>query len=178
MILKCKVCGAQYNRRQIGQKVCGWACAIEYAKIVDKANKAKIVRKETKEKKEKLKTRSDWMKEAQTVFNKWIRMRDDKLPCISCQRHHDGQYHAGHYLTVGARPELRFDEDNCHKQCSVCNNHLSGNLLMYRKNLIVKIGLERVESLEGHHEPLKITIDEIKYKIEFYKAKLKEGAHG
>jgi hypothetical protein len=33
-------------------------------------------------------------------------------------------------------------------QCKKCNYFLSGNLLEYRKNLIVKIGLEAVEKLD------------------------------
>jgi hypothetical protein len=67
---------------------------------------------------------SYFIKQAQHAFNEFIRYRDRDFPCISCGRHHDGQYHAGHFRTTGASPELRFDEDNCHKQCSACNNHL------------------------------------------------------
>ena len=35
--------------------------------------------------------------------------RDFDKPCVSCGNYHQGQWHAGHYLTVGARPELRFE---------------------------------------------------------------------
>ena len=44
---------------------------------------------------------------------------------------------------------------NCHKQCSACNdgNKLSGNIHEYRKGLIKKIGTEKVEWLEGPHDP-------------------------
>ncbi|HDL2201950.1 TPA: recombination protein NinG, partial [Mannheimia haemolytica] len=109
------------------------------------------------------------------IFNKFIRLRDKDLPCISCGRHHQGQWHAGHYKTVGGNPELRFNEDNVHRQCSVCNNHLHGNIVNYRVNLIEKIGLERVEFLERKdHPPLKLTIEQIKDLIKVYKAKCKE----
>lgn len=87
------------------------------------------------------------LNEAQKAFNKYIRLRDAKEPCISCQRHHSGQYHAGHYKTVGARSDLRFHEDNCHKQCAPCNNHLSGNIGEYIGNLINKIGQKRFDAL-------------------------------
>jgi len=80
-----------------------------------------------------------------------VRLRDSG-PCISCQRHHDGQYHAGHYRSVGAMPSLRFNTWNIHKQCSACNNHLSGNMIDYRINLIGKIGQARVDWLEGPQE--------------------------
>ena len=112
-------------------------------------------------------------KAAQTAFNKFIRLRDEKESCISCQNHHKGQYHAGHYKTTAARSDLRFNEDNCHKQCSACNNHLSGNIEHYRPNLIKKIGIKRVEALEVQ-EIIKWDCEmysEIEAK---YKAKLKE----
>ncbi|MBF3208519.1 recombination protein NinG, partial [Pseudomonas aeruginosa] len=51
---------------------------------------------------------------------------------------------------------------NVHKQCAPCNNHKSGDIVNYRINLVRKIGAENVEWLEGPHEPLKLTIDEIK----------------
>jgi hypothetical protein len=70
--------------------------------------------------------------------------------------------HAGHYMSVGARPELRFDENNVNAQCAPCNNHLSGNIVLYRKGLIAKIGLEAVEALEGPHEPKHYTVDDLK----------------
>ena len=105
-------------------------------------------------------------------------MRDEKEACISCGRHHTGQYHAGHYRTVGAAPELRFNELNVHKQCSVCNNHLSGNLIEYRRGLVAKIGIEKVEWLEGKHEAKKYTIDEIIEIKKHYQQKIKDMQNG
>jgi hypothetical protein len=119
-------------------------------------------RKEHKARKEKLKTRGDHAKDAQTEFNKFIRFRDHNLPCISCGRHHSGQYHAGHYRTVGGNPELRFEEFNCHKQCSVCNNHKSGNIVEYRINLAKRISGHTLTWLEGPHKAKKYTIEQLK----------------
>ena len=121
-----------------------------------------------------LKSRGDWLREAQAVFNKYIRLRDAELPCVSCGRFHEGQWHAGHYLSVGAHPELRFNELQVWKQCMPCNAHLSGNQVNYRIELINRIGLDKVEWLEGKHEPLKLTIDEIKVLIAEYKLKIKQ----
>jgi hypothetical protein len=86
---------------------------------------------------------------------------------------HLGQWHAGHYLSTGARPELRFDEQNLHKQCSACNTHLSGNLVLYRAELIRRIGLDEVERLEGPQDPKKYTIDELKAIRDDYRKRLK-----
>lgn len=163
------------------QQVCSMECAIAYSKRKAEEKRKKQEKSDRLEagrrmraRKEALKSRPDWLKEAQKAFNEFIRLRDKDLPCISCGRYHAGQYHAGHYRSVGAYPELRFNEDNVHKQCSVCNNHKSGNAIEYRINLIRKIGLERVEFLERHdHQPLKLSIDEIKELIKFYKAKCK-----
>ncbi|HDL7488863.1 TPA: recombination protein NinG [Yersinia enterocolitica] len=95
---------------------------------------------------------SYFAKQAQQAFNEYIRTRDAGDACVSCGRFHGGQYHAGHYLTVGANPELRFNEDNCHRQCAPCNSHLSGNIEKYTPNLIAKIGQVRFDILMGPHE--------------------------
>jgi hypothetical protein len=114
------------------------------------------------------------MQEAQASFNAWIRARDADKPCISCGRMHDGQWHAGHYLSTGARPELRFEPYNCHKQCAPCNTHLHGNLVLYRTALIERIGLIRVKRLEGPHPPAKLTIEDLRAIRDEYRRKLKE----
>jgi hypothetical protein len=171
---KCKACGEKFEPSKPLQQACGWQCAIVIAgkkRIKDEAKRKNIVKKQIKE---QLKTRSDWMKEAQQSFNSWIRYRDKDEPCISCQRHHQGQYHAGHYRTTKAAPELRFNELNVHKQCSVCNNHMSGNITEYRINLVKKIGVEQVEWLEGKHEAKHYSIEDLKEIKETYKLKLKE----
>jgi hypothetical protein len=130
----------------------------------------KADRKSYRVAKDKIKSRSDWLKEAQVAFNAWIRERDKDLPCISCQRHHKGQYHAGHYRSVGACPELRFEPLNVHKQCSACNNYKSGNILEYRLNLIAKIGQEKVDWIEGKHDPVKYTVEDLREIRDRYRA--------
>jgi len=157
-------------------KVCSDSCAVELLRKTREEAKLKADRTERVEAKkalERLKTRSDWLKDAQVVFNQYIRERDKLEPCISCSRHHQGQYHAGHYLSTGARPNLRFVENNVHKQCQPCNTHLSGNLINYRINLIQKIGVEAVVQLETDFEPKKYTIDDLKEIIKIYRNKVK-----
>ena len=172
----CKGCGEKFAPERPLQIVCGVPCAWAYKAKQD----AKADRRLTREAKAKLKTRRDWLREAQAAFNRFIRLRDAGKPCISCGRHHQGQYHAGHYLSTGARPELRFSELNVHLQCAPCNNHLSGNIVLYRKGLIGKIGQESVDWLEGPHEAKHYSIDELKaIKAEYTrKAKELEKANG
>lgn len=177
---KCKnpACGVSFKPSfSTAQKVCSWACGLAIKDVnQEKARKslAQIERKEIKARKEKLKSRADHMRETQVVFNEWVRLRDAALPCVSCGRHHEGQYHAGHYRTVGATPELRFEPLNVWKQCAPCNTHLSGNLVNYRLSLLQLIGAEQVEWLEGPHEPCKHTIEEIKTIKANYRAKSRE----
>lgn len=173
---RCKACRQTFEKTRPGQLVCDEACGLEFARLKrEKAErvKAKAVRASDRERKEKLKTRSDWLREAQTAFNAWVRERDRDEPCISCQRHHQGAYDAGHYRSRGAMSALRFHPDNCHKQCVPCNQHKSGNIVEYRINLVRKIGTARVNFLEGDHEPEKWAIEEIKAIRDLYREKVR-----
>ena len=148
---KCKACGAMFLPTRPMQATCPTVeCAIAHGKALQ-AKKAKAEAKQTRERIQLIKPRSQLLREAQAAFNAWIRERDRDLPCISCGRHHGGQWHAGHYLSTGARPELRFEPMNVWKQCQPCNTHLHGNLVLYRAELIRRIGQARVEWLEGPH---------------------------
>ena len=147
------------------QRVCSLDCALSIASLAKAKRERKAVvddKKATREKLDAMKPRSDWAKEAQAAFNKWVRLRDAAQPCISCGRHHQGQYHAGHYMSRGARPELAYEPLNCHKQCSPCNTHLSGNIALYRQSLVREIGIEKVEWLEGPHELKHYSADDLK----------------
>jgi hypothetical protein len=184
---KCTGCKCRFPADQLITLPAGkfhtYTCAAEYGKakadnIRDKAIKAKAKKEKSKHAKAKKELtdndRSFQLKKTQSIFNKFIRDRDSKYPCISCNRFHSGQYHAGHYRTVGANPELRFDERNCHKQCSACNNHLSGNIVNYRISLINKMGVDFVEGLESHHPPKRYTLEDLKELQALYKRKTKE----
>ncbi|VVP63090.1 hypothetical protein PS907_00137 [Pseudomonas fluorescens] len=177
---RCPACRVMFVPARAAQAVCGEIeCAIAHGKsekgraIAGKAL-AEVGRREIKARKEKLKNRADHLKDTQQAFNAWVRARDAALPCVSCGRHHAGQYHAGHYRTVGANPELRFEPLNAWKQCAPCNNHLSGNLINYRISLLQRIGEEKVAWLEGPHEAKKYTVDELKAMTADYRAKTKE----
>ncbi|MWQ07126.1 recombination protein NinG [Glaesserella parasuis] len=178
---KCKCCGGEFKSADSFRKWCSPDCGVKLAKITQEKARQKAIEKQNREERakikatrERLKSRAEWLRDAQAVFNEYIRLRDKDEPCISCQRFHQGQYHAGHYRTVKAMPELRFNEDNVHKQCSACNNHLSGNITEYRINLVRKIGVERVEALESYHPPVKWSAEDCKEIIKTYRAKIKE----
>ena len=165
----CEVCERVFVPDRMGQLVCRPACAMARVRQAKKAERESV-----KKRKEAIKSKADWAREAQTAFNAWIRARDEGLPCISCGRHHQGQWHAGHYLSTGARPELRYTESNVHRQCAPCNTHLSGNAVLYRIGLINRIGSDAVEWLEGPHELPKWTAADYRAIRDTYRQKLKE----
>jgi len=176
---KCRVatCRASFVPSRMGQAVCSPACAmIDAPRHEPKARKAlaEIGRKELRAAKVKIKSRAQHMKEAQTAFNAWIRERDVGLPCVSCGRHHNGQWHAGHYRTVGGNPELRFEPLNVWRQCAPCNNHKSGDIVNYRLELVKRIGADKLDWLEGPHEPKRHTIEQLQAIKADYRAKTRE----
>lgn len=165
----CKVCKGEFMPYMTTQKVCDFKCALELVEI----DKVRAFKRETLRLKKKIKSKAQWMKEAQAAFNKFIRLRDAGEPCISCGTTKQGiQYAAGHYLTRGAHPALRFNELNVHKQCNqYCNLQNSGNIAKYRPELVKKIGILQVEWLEGPHEAKNYTEVDLKEIKEYYKRK-------
>lgn len=169
---KCATCRQPFAPRSMTHKTCSPECAIAHVA----AEKARKDRKERQEGLAKLKSRATHLKEAQAAVNAWVRLRDIAEGCISCDKPAtwNGQWHASHYLSVGASPSTRFDENNIHKACSICNNYLSGNLRAYRPRLIHKIGIDAVEKLEGPHPAMKYDIAALKAIKEEYKRRANE----
>lgn len=85
-------------------------------------------------------------KKAQTVFNSFIRNRDQNKGCISCSAQ---VTEAGHYLNAGHYSALRFNEINVNGQCTQCNCFKHGNLIHYRQGLIKRVGESMVLKLEN-----------------------------
>ena len=176
---KCRnpACGQTFTPQRMGQHVCSPLCGLAIKDVnQDKAKKAIALRQrlEHKAAKERIKSKGDHAKEAQASFNEWIRIRDHDLPCVSCGRFHEGQWHAGHYKTVGAHPELRFEPLNVHKQCAPCNNHKSGDVVNFRIELIKRIGPGNVEWVEGKHEPKRYTVEDLQSIKKYYRALVRE----
>lgn len=160
---KCKVCGEDFTPYRSTQKVCSPAHAIEWGiqqtakREQKKVNEyKKELRAEKREAKEKLKTYSQRVNEVKVIFQRYIRMRDAKLPCISCGATTSSVWDAGHYKKAELYSGVIFNELNTNKQCGKCNRYLGGNELNYRVGLIAKIGIERVLELEGLAESTRV----------------------
>lgn len=170
---KCRICKTPYIKWSMSQKVCGnIECSIAYIESEKTKQKKRIY----KENKEKLYTLSDYRRMAQQAVNAWVRWRDRDLGCCSCDKPATwaGQWHAGHYLSRGANPALALNETNISKQCSVCNNWLSGNQRAYRAKLIERIGIDKVEWLEGPHQPAKLSRDDLIKIRDDYRMRLRQ----
>ena len=166
----CEVCERVFVPDRIGQVVCRPACAMARVRQAKKAERESV-----RARKEAIKTLADLKREAQTAMNRWIvQIRDADKPCISCGRHHQGQWHAGHYLSRGSAPQHALNPMNVWKQCAPCNTYLHGNLIPYRVRLIELIGLEAVEAMENDNAPRKWTRDGLIEVRDTYRAKLKQ----
>lgn len=155
-------------------------------------------RQKHREAKARLKRYSDHIAEAEKAVRDYRRTKLllDGYGCISCGRPQGevqanigwqigGAWDAGHFLSKGARPNLRMVENNIWLQCKSCNAGSSKYVrkgvtvaAQYRENLITMIGLEAVEALEADHEPRKYTIDQLEAIKKEYRArtrKLKRG---
>ena len=165
-------------------------CATSYAQEKSAKLKATTAKKKhTKAKKDiKDEDRSFQIDKTQRVFNAYVRLRDSCMPCISCARADEeidysgvgGKWDCGHYKTRGAYPELRFDERNASKQCKKCNGG-SGKYSRKARSvkegfdigLLERYGQDRLDWLNGPHEPKRYTIANLVTLQKWYKRKIK-----
>lgn len=184
----CKICKTRFKPATLYD----WWCSEEHkeeliTKLATEARQKRIQQQErqrketTQQERRSLKIRklavkplSYFAKQAQQAVNAYIRERDKHLPCVSCGTLSAAQWDAGHYRTTAAAPQLRFDPRQIWKQCSVCNQHKSGNLVPYRAELIRRIGLAEVESIESNHDRHRWTVEECKAIKAEYQQMLKD----
>lgn len=167
----CRACRNDFEPMRPMQRACSLLCA----QAIAEAKRHKEERAETKRRLLAIKPRSQWMKEAQVEFNKYIRLRDEGLACICCGRYPNGaetggDFDAGHYRSRGAAPHLRFDERNVHAQLKHCNRY-AFDVAAYRAGLSARIGESAVEALEADNAPRKYDIPALRLIRDTYRAK-------
>ena len=180
---RCALCRAKTPEKDaIHSKLksfCSMEHLIEFSRSAQAQQFVKKVRaKETREKREKLRTRSEWLRLAQKAFNEYIRVRDRGKPCISCGASQGdtvlgGAFDAGHFRSVGSAPHLRFNSWNCNIQCVRCNRYRGGAPHEYRKGLIDRRSLEIVEALEQDDRPRNYSIHDLQRIIKLCKKRIK-----
>ncbi len=178
---KCKGCGDRYDKQPDHppfRNWCGVDCALSIARNAQERARAKqqakakrvhrdkeqAFKRETRQRKEKLKTLTDYKDATQKEVNRFIKFRDWGKPCVSCDKPHnfEHQRHASHYRSKGNYDSLRFDEENINMSCATCNGQLSGNLIEYRLRLLTRIGQDGVDRLEGPTPLSTWTVEQLK----------------
>lgn len=169
---RCKNCKQKFEPVRFNQKFCLEA---ECVKVWVEEAKNQNWKKTKQKMKADIETVQELMKAAQIVFNKYIRIRDQKQPCISCGSPLIDKYDAGHYFSSGGHKAVTFDEDNVHGQCVACNQWKHGNLIQYQIGIEQRIGGERLIKLhEKAHQSVKYTREELRELITKYKLKIKK----
>lgn len=161
--IRCKVCREQFVPNPPWLRHCSPDCGAVLAVTLLAKQKAKAQRQERAEMKAKLKTRADWLREAQAAWNGYVRARDAGLPCCSCGampgQKFGGSMDCSHYRSRGSAPHLKFHLHNAASACVKCNRFLGGNVAALRAGLIERIGLEKVLAVEHDNEPRKFDIE-------------------
>jgi hypothetical protein len=153
----CK-CGNEYIQYTTLQTICVPCALVKGRKTIKKEKMvaAKEERSGLRLRRKKLETTGDRLKKIQIVFNRYIRLRDYEQPCISCLRWTGKKVNAGHFLSVGSHPELRFSPINVWRQCEHCNTYKSGNQAAYETNLRERIGDSLVDLIKSKHPPMQL----------------------
>lgn len=150
---KCAVpdCRQPFEPRSMTHKACSPDCAEALVALEKKReNRRALV-----EFRKKHKSKAKHIAELQVVFNAWVRERDADQPCIDCGRFAaktgvpGGEWDAGHYLSRGHAPHLRFDERNVHRQLKGCNRPGGATRAAFRQGMEARIGREALLALES-----------------------------
>lgn len=147
---KCLNCPTEFKQFNSLHIFCSYPCYKEYntpEKIEERHNTIK----------NDARPLSWYEKKARSVFQLWVRLRDRKEGCISCDRTEAPQWDGGHYLKAELYTGLIFDEINCNKQCCYCNGtNMHGNPIPYREGLVKKYGEYKVLELEAQKNEARV----------------------
>jgi hypothetical protein len=161
----CKICKVKFELKKPLQQVCSPACAIFLAEKNKAKNEKKEKTKIKKELREAAKTISSYRKELQIIVNKIVREIDAGFNCISSGRSYKTNDQAGHYYSVGAYPNLRFNLHNIYSQSVADNLYKSGNPIGFTQGLIREFGegwISIVTKLPEEYRTIKLDIEDIK----------------
>lgn len=189
---KCRYCKTKFEAFNSTERFCGiphamaWLATPEGVEASKKAKSKKVEREAKSARKAKSdlnrRTKSWQLERTQNAFNKmrrlqelkWFKDRGLEPECISCQvRLTSKNWCCGHYVTVGASANLRFEEKNTYFQCNRnCNEKLSGNIKGnrhsrgYEQGLRDRFGEEKGNEIiawceENQHKVKRFTCDEL-----------------
>jgi len=154
---KCKACGEGFEPFKSTDKTCSLPCAKELDNAKEKKPKSvgKKAKSKAKAKKKKSKTTAQLVEQAAVLLQRLRRLEesDDNGYCqciTSGVIGHFSEFQGGHYM--GRRhTNTKLEKDNIWPQSPGDNCFLmktSRGVAIYRRNLVEKIGEERVRGLE------------------------------
>jgi len=162
------------NEACVAGQAARMADKIQAARDREKRKREAAYRRQRKTEKEAVRhDRRWWLASTQEACNKAARVLRGDMPCISCGVAY-GKFNGGHFLSVAARPDLRYCLSNIWPQCEQCNSSKSGNANLYRISLVGKIGPELVEQMEhGLRGRSDWTIEDLREIREYYREMVK-----
>jgi len=122
-------------------------------------------------------TRKDYVKQLDSIFSTFIRLRDSTkewiVVCPLCwARVNWKQAQNMHFISRGCW-RYRYDEDNCHAGCMRCNVILHGNYILYTRWMQNTYGIKKVdEMINKKAQVYKIPTPQFLEMIEYYTQKV------
>lgn len=122
-------------------------------------------------------TRKDYVKQLDSIFSTFIRLRDSTkewiVVCPLCwARVSWKQAQNMHFISRGCW-RYRYDEDNCHAGCMRCNVILHGNYILYTRWMQNTYGIKKVDEMINKKSSVyKIPTPQFLEMIEYYTQKV------
>ena len=157
-------------------------CLVEYLARAAKRKRLRLKRADGEKRKARKKLKavlnnlSHEKKLTQAVINKYVRLRDKGLQCISCDKFESdmvGYWDAGHTLSRGSHSQIRFDLRNINGQCRSCNSFKGGMPEQARQGILQRYGQARLDWLDGFHPEKKYSYDDLARMRKIFNKKIK-----
>jgi len=117
--------------------------------------------------------RQKLIKDLDSVFSQYIRLRDSDnhgiVTCPLCGKQVDYKFAQNMHFISRWVLKYRYDENNCFAWCMRCNVILNGNYIEYTMFMINKFGIEKVNEMRNDKQPFEMKTREIEEKINYYK---------
>jgi hypothetical protein len=167
MAKKCKHCGEPFAPKYSSfEKYCDKEdCRIAYAlEVVAKQKKAQKKQAEKKWKQQKAiltENTTNWKNSLQKQINIIVRLIDKDLPCLARGKTAN-KYDAGHVISRGSNPTIRYNLHNIHRQ-SAQSNHFQSDDVLLREGLIHEYGQDYMDFINNLKRTPKLMFKDFEY---------------
>lgn len=120
-------------------------------------------------------TRQDLIRELDSVFSQFIRLRDCNskwiVVCPLCWARMPWKKAQNMHFVSRGNMKHRYDEKNCHAGCMRCNVYLNGNYIAYTRRMQKTYWISYVDKLIADKGPYKIPTPMLVDMIHYYNNK-------